>query len=168
MSAACHREGAELPPEPTVFVSGSRSIAHLDEPVRHRLANMIARRLRIVVGDAPGADAAFQRHLARAGYGEVAVFCAGAHCRNNAGAWKVTRIRAGQSVRGRDFYTVKDKAMAREADYGFVVWDGRSAGSLANIRELLALRKPVLVYLVPEKRFFTLRQPTDLAALPRR
>ena len=58
--------------------------------------------------------------------------------------------------------------MAREAGYGFVLWDGRSAGSLANIRELLALRKPVLVYLVPEKRFFTLRQPGDLAALPRR
>ena len=167
MSAARHREHA-TPPEATVFVSGSRSIAHLDEPVRHRLANIMARSLRIIIGDAPGADAAFQRYLADAGYASVGVFCAGAHCRNNAGAWEVTRIRADPSLKGRDFYTVKDKAMAREAAYGFVLWDGSSAGSLANIRELLSERKPVLVWLAPEQRFFTLRQPGDLAALPRR
>jgi hypothetical protein len=166
MSASGHCEHAK-PPEATVFVSGSRSIAHLDEPVRQRLANIIAKRLRIIIGDAPGADAAVQKHLADAGYASVRVFCAGAHCRNNAGAWKVMRVRVDPSVRGRDFYTAKDKAMAREADYGFVLWDGRSAGSLANVRELLALRKFVLVYLVPEKRFFTLRQPGDIAALPR-
>jgi hypothetical protein len=58
--------------------------------------------------------------------------------------------------------------MAREADCGFVLWDGNSPGSLANIHEFLALRKPALAWLAPEQRFFTLRQSEDLAALPQR
>jgi hypothetical protein len=165
VSAAGHSASAN--PEASVFVSGSRSIMHLDAQVTQRLANIMALSLRIVIGDAPGADTAVQRHLAAAGYRNVAVFCAGARCRNNCGEWPVTHIAADPSVTGRAFYTVKDKAMAREADYGFVLWDGASAGSLASIRTLLAGRRPVLVWLAPERRFLTLRQPADLAVLPR-
>ena len=33
--------------------------------------------------------------------------------------------------------TQKDKAMAAEADYGFVLWDGKSSGSISNVFELL-------------------------------
>jgi hypothetical protein len=166
MSAAAHT--ATLVPGASVFVSGSRSIAQLDAPVAQRLANIMAQGLRVVIGDAHGADAAVQAYLARAGCREVTVFCAGARCRNNVGAWQVTRIRVDPSVKGRAFYTQKDKAMAREADYGFVLWDGRSAGSLANMRELLGLRKRVLVYLAPDRRFFVLGDPADLRALLRR
>jgi hypothetical protein len=39
----------------------------------------------------------------------------------------------------------KDLHMAREADYGFMIWDGQSSGTLSNILELLEMGNKVLV-----------------------
>ena len=156
MSAASPHSAA------TVFVSGSRSIARLDTAASERLANILARRMRIVIGDAAGADSAVQHYLAKAGCRDVTVFCSGARCRNNIGAWDVARVNA-DGFTGRAFYTRKDKVMARRADYGFVLWDGRSAGSLANMRELIAQTKPVLSYRAGDRAFMTLRTATDLS-----
>ena len=70
-------------------------------------------------------------------------------------------------LKGRDFYTQKDKAMALEADYGFVLWDGKSAGSINNVFELLKGRKPAVVYFAPEKAFYTLKSPSNVRTLLR-
>ena len=58
--------------------------------------------------------------------------------------------------------------MAAEADYGFVLWDGESAGSIANVFELLKHEKSVAVYFAPEKRFFTISSLDDAKALLKR
>ncbi|MEO1188274.1 MAG: hypothetical protein AAFW60_04305, partial [Pseudomonadota bacterium] len=62
-------------------------------------------------------------------------------------------------------YTVKDKAMAQVAEYGFILWDGESKGSLANAETLLDAGKKVALYHAPTKRFVTLKSPSDLASL---
>lgn len=149
----------------TVFLSGSRKITRLNERIRRRIESMINQGFNIVVGDASGADKALQIYLADSHYGNVKVYCAGSTCRNNIGEWNVKYIDVDSKLRGRDFYTQKDKAMALEADYGFVLWDGKSTGSINNILELLLGHKSVVVYFAPEKEFFTLKQLDDVSTL---
>ena len=149
----------------TVFLSGSRKITRLNETVRARLKKMIDKRLRIIVGDANGADKALQGYLADLGYEFVVVFCAGSSCRNNIGIWSTSKVEVKSSLKGRDFYAQKDKAMAAEADYGFVLWDGKSTGSLNNVLEVMKNGKPVVVYFSPEKEFYTLREARDVEKL---
>jgi len=67
--------------------------------------------------------------------------------------------------RGFRFYAAKDEKMSQEATYGFVMWDGRSIGTLNNILNLLKQKKKVLVYFSPSKEFHSLEDRRDLAAL---
>ena len=128
---------------------------------------MIDQGFLLVVGDANGADKAVQSYLADARYENVVVFCAGETCRNNVGGWQVRNIDIDPKLKGRDFYAQKDKAMASEADYGFVLWDGKSAGSINNVLELMKSEKPIVVYFGPEKSFHNLKQVNDVQTLLR-
>lgn len=149
----------------TVFLSGSRKISRLNDMIRRRIERMLNQGFHIVVGDANGADKAIQNYLAEAKYGKVKVFCAGRICRNNIGEWDVKNINVNPKLKGRNFYTQKDKAMAFEADYGFVLWDGKSAGSVNNIVELLIRQKLAVVYFAPKKEFHTMKRLDDVYTL---
>ncbi|MBK8189542.1 MAG: hypothetical protein IPK79_03745 [Vampirovibrionales bacterium] len=149
----------------TVFVSGSRHITRLNPLIRQRLQNITAQRLRIVVGDANGADKAFQAFFKEEGYKLVTVYCAGPHCRNNLGGWEIVRVEVASHLKGRDFYVQKDIAMAGIADYGLVLWDGKSAGSIGNIFELARQSKPTRVYFAPLKEFIEIRTIAEAQGL---
>ena len=146
----------------TVFLSGSRKISRLNNLVRTRIQNMLDQDFHIVVGDANGADKALQSYLADQGYRNVVVFCAGQDCRNNVGGWKVNEVPVNPKLKGRAFYTQKDKEMASQADYGLVLWDGKSVGSITNVYELLKSGKKAVVYLSPEKRFMSINDLNDV------
>ena len=149
----------------TVFLSGSRNISRLNDTVRTRIKDMLDRSIDMVVGDANGADKALQQFLADENYRNVAVFCAGTSCRNNIGGWDVHEVSVDPTLNGRAFYTVKDKEMASRADYGFVIWDGKSVGSINNVHELLKKGKRAVVYLSPQKRFVDVADQADIDAL---
>lgn len=149
----------------TVFLSGSRQLRRLNDVIKARINNMIEKDFRILVGDANGADKAMQNFLSDVNYSNVVVYCAGETCRNNIGNWKVKQVSVDPKLKGRDFYTVKDKEMASKADYGFVLWDGKSAGSINNVFELLKYDKQVVVYFSPEKEFHTISHVNDVNAL---
>jgi len=149
----------------TVFVSGSRQVKRINDMIRDRIRNMMGQSFRIIVGDANGADKALQKFLAELRYSNVVVFCSGNTCRNNIGPWDTQHVPVDTNLRGRAFYTQKDKAMASEADYGFVLWDGKSAGSINNVFELLKRGKSIVVYFAPEKRFFTISSLDDAKEL---
>ncbi|WP_306259178.1 MULTISPECIES: hypothetical protein [unclassified Pararhizobium] len=148
-----------------VFLSGSRKINRINDTVRSRVQNMIDQNFQIVVGDANGADKALQVFLDQNHYRNVTVFCAGTTCRNNVGDWQTDQVLVDKKLSGRDFYTEKDKKMAAVADYGFVLWDGKSAGSINNVFELLKRGKKVVVYLSPKKEFLTITEPHDVDSL---
>ncbi|MCA9410429.1 MAG: hypothetical protein KC931_01230 [Candidatus Omnitrophica bacterium] len=148
-----------------VFLSGSRSISRLNDEVRARLDEMLETGATIVVGDAPGADKAFQAHLADKDCTDVVVYCSGTHSRNNVGDWERKMVMVGPGLKGREFYSVKDRAMARDADRGLVLWDGKSLGSLQNAIELLDQGKPVTVYLAPAETFFEIATWEELRPL---
>jgi hypothetical protein len=78
------------------------------------LKNVIAQQFEVVVGDANGVDKAVQQYLHDESYLHVTVFCSGNACRNNVGNWKVSKIKVEPNLKGRDFYTKKDKEMAKK------------------------------------------------------
>lgn len=149
----------------TVFLSGSRKISRINDDIRQRLDNMVSNGLSIVVGDANGADKAMQSYLFQMAYRSVVVFCAGQQCRNNIGQWETRHIAVPQPLTGRAFYQQKDLAMADAADLGLVLWDGESAGSLANIAALLKRGKKAVVYIAPARKFLNMGSEAELRDL---
>jgi len=123
---------------------------------------IIAQSFTVLVGDANGTDKAIQKYLAEKGYNNVIVFCAGDVCRNNVGNWEINSVEVERSKKDYRFYMKKDLEMAKEADFGFMIWDRQSSGTLSNILELLERDKNVLVYIVPEKKFVKLGDLKDL------
>jgi hypothetical protein len=144
-----------------VFIGGSRRVTRLNSEVRKRLDRIIERQLPVLIGDANGADKAVQQYLQDRGYNSVEVFCVGQDCRNNVGHWKMRAVPSPRSGKGFAYYAVKDREMAREASIGFMLWDGKSMGTLANIFRLVKQRKKVAVYTVPTKTFTTLKDESD-------
>jgi hypothetical protein len=127
---------------------------------------MIGKRFTILIGDAPGVDNAIQQYLADKHYENVWVFHMGDRYRNNLGQWKTKAIAATSSQKGSEFYALKDVEMAKEADYGLLVWDGRSRGTRNNVHNLLKRGKPVVVFLTTNQLFYTLRNAEDFSTLP--
>jgi hypothetical protein len=149
-----------------VFVAGSRRLSKLSDDVRRRIDNIVRKKLAVIVGDASGVDKAIQQYLRDKHYGNVTVFCMEGSCRNNVGDWPTRSIAATDPSR-HDFayFSTKDRVMVEEADYGFMLWDGKSRGTLRSIVDLVKRGKPVVIYMAPDKTFRTLRQSKDLAEM---
>lgn len=149
----------------SVFVAGSRKLSRLNEQVLKRLENVVAGSYAVLVGDANGADKAVQRFLLERDYQNVTVYCSGSVCRNNLGNWKTHYVEVNPKISGRDFYTRKDVEMAAVADYGMMIWDGKSPGTINNVLELTGRGKKALVYLSSLKQFFTVSSLDDISVL---
>jgi len=146
----------------SVFVAGSRALSRLNAQVKERLDNILRKEFTVLVGDANGADKAVQRYLAERGYKRVVVYCM-EECRNNIGNWPVHSHSPEAGLRrDRHYYGIKDRAMAKDASCGFMLWDGISKGTLTNVINLLDYDKKVLLFSAPKKQFLTLRKPEDL------
>jgi len=146
----------------SVFVAGSRALSKLNVPVKEWLDNIIAKQLTVLVGDGNGADKAVQRHLAERHYEHVFVYCMEV-CRNNLGNWPVRSHSVESTVRhDRHYYGIKDRAMAKDASCGFMLWDGVSKGTLTNVINLLHCDKKVVLFSSPKKRFDPVRSSEDL------
>lgn len=148
-----------------IFIGGSRKTNRLPQPVLQRLDNIAHNQFTVLVGDAGGVDLQVQKHLFAYNYRNVIVFCSGNTCRNNVGHWETRQVVAGKQSKGFNFYAVKDLQMAKEASYGFMIWDGQSKGTLNNVLNLLRLDKKSLVYFAPMQSFQTVRTADDLCAL---
>lgn len=152
-----------------VFIGGSRRVSRLDKQVKGRLDEIVRKRLPIIIGDANGADKAVQDYLRQSAYDQVEVFCTEGHCRNNLGNWKIRAVPAVSGrKRNRDYYAAKDRLMADEGSIGFMVWDGKSKGTLDNVLRLMQQGKKAVVYFTPSRQFTTLRSMGDLERLSSR
>lgn len=148
-----------------VFLGGSREITRLPPEVRARLDTIVKKGFEVVVGDANGVDKAFQRHLVELGHQAVIVFHMAGQCRNNLGAWPAREVPAPRGARGFDHYATKDRAMAELADYGLMVWDGKSRGTFTNAVNLCRIGKIAVVWVAPLSAFQTVRSRRDLETL---
>lgn len=148
----------------TVFIGGSRHLSRLPAEVKNRLNNVISSGHHVIVGDANGADKAVQKHLSDAAYDNVTVFCSGDSLRNNLGHWTTHKVATPKSVKGFQFYAAKDRKMAREADFGLMIWDGKSAGTVLNVLRLVRAGKIAVLFSVPDKQAINIKTTADWEA----
>lgn len=141
----------------TIFIGGSRHVSRLPAEVRKRLDNVVSSGHQVVVGDANGADKAVQKHFVDVGYPHVTVFCSGDAPRNNLGSWTMRRVDAPKGARGFQFYAAKDREMACEADFGLMIWDGKSPGTVLNVLRLVQAGKISVLFNVSDKAAVTVK-----------
>lgn len=148
----------------TVFIGGSRHVSRLPELARERLHKVVANGHDVVVGDATGADKAVQKFLMDASYGKVTVFCSGDKPRNNVGAWQLHTVAAPKNAKGFAFFAAKDREMARAADFGLMIWDGKSPGTVLNVLRLIRAGKKAVLLDLPGERTLSFKAAEDWEA----
>jgi hypothetical protein len=148
-----------------VFISGSMRIKHLDKNVLERINNIIDNHYKVIVGDADGVDSSVQEYLKQKGVKSVLVYCTGNQPRNNVGKWETKCISTMSKPGTRAYFTAKDLEMASDCDYGLMVWDSKSTGTLSNALELLNRHKKSLVYVNKAKEFLSISDVGDLKKL---
>ncbi len=149
----------------TVFIAGSISISHLHERVQERINKIASSEFSVVVGDADGADTSIQECLRANSARNVTVFCTGPTPRNNVAAWPVHRVESKAKAGSRAYFTAKDVEMARNSDYGLMIWDCKSTGTLSNVLELLSEKKKSLVFVNKVREFITVADVSGLDQL---
>ncbi len=150
---------------PTVFIAGSIKIKKLHPLFVERISNIVSDKMDIVVGDAKGADASIQQELMNQRADKVTVYCTGDEPRNNIGNWKVKRVHSLAEPGTRAFFGAKDLKMAEIANYGLMLWDTASTGTLSNVFELLKGGKKSVVFVNKDQQFINVKEPTDILKL---
>lgn len=148
-----------------VFIGGSISIKYLDYEVKDELDKIMQGELDILVGDAYGVDSLIQKYCYENGYTNVKVYASNGKARNNIGGWNIEAVYVSSDLSGRDFYTQKDVEMSAVCDYGFMIWDGKSKGTLENIKRLVMCGKGCKVYLSAKRRITDINDLKDLKQL---
>jgi len=149
----------------TVFISGSMRIKNIHPQVYNRIDNIIKSSFDIVVGDADGVDTSIQIFLKTKSYERVVVYCSGQYVRNNLGSWPVEKVITEVERNTRKFYTAKDIEMAQKCDFGLMIWDSKSTGTLSNVIQLLTQDKKSLVFVNKNKTFIKVTNIIDFENL---
>lgn len=144
-----------------VFIGGSRRLSRLNSDVTNFIDRIIEVQQPVIIGDANGADKAVQHYLASQEYSNVEVYCTEGVCRNNVGDWKIRSATAPSGKRDFNYYAAKDRLMSDEASEGFMFWDGKSLGTLAQMFRLVSNKKNVTVYIAPLRRFESIKDDHD-------
>lgn len=76
--------------------------------------------------------------------------------------WPVNEVATALKSGSFEFYAEKDRKMAEDADYGFMIWDGKSRGTLNDAIMLTNQGKSVLIYFMPQKKFFSFKSSDTL------
>lgn len=148
-----------------VFFGGSRKVGRISPAIRTRLKNIIKNQHTVLIGDANGADKAVQSFFAEEGYNNVIVYCMDGVCRNNVGNWQTKSIDSKSKIKNFAYYAMKDTQLSMDADYGFMIWDGESKGTLNNVLNLVHQDKSTLVYRSPSREFIQIKTLDDAASL---
>lgn len=132
-----------------VFISGTSKIKNKDsgyyrsslpKEITNKVDSYIKNGNHILIGDAPGVDTEVQKYLAKKGYKNVTVYTIGKTPRTNAGSnlgWGVKDVKGTEQVD-------KDKAMSKDAHYGFaIILEEGSKATRNNIDRMKGDKKSV-------------------------
>lgn len=149
----------------TVFIAGSLSIKQLDPLFLERIKAVVKSGFTIILGDAEGADTSIQKALLEFGAKNVTIYCSGTNPRNNIGGWTVECVHSTQAPGSRAFFVAKDIRMAEVANYGLMIWDAKSTGTLSNVIELLNNERGSRVFVNKNRKFITVSNAKGLKQL---
>ena len=65
--------------------------------------------------------------------------------------WKARNVSAGVREKSFQFYAAKDREIARQAELGLMIWDGKSPGTVLNVLRLVRASKKAVLVSVAEK-----------------
>ena len=138
-----------------VFISGSISIKKLNSEIIESLENIISKNYKVLIGDAPGIDTLIQDFFSKSNYTNVEVYSIFSSPRYKANKNFLSKyINVSSEIKNeRERQTYKDEAMSDDSDFSFVIWDGKSKGSFANILRAIDTNKFAKVYYIFEERF---------------
>jgi len=146
-----------------IFIAGARAITRFDDNVKNKLSSIYEKGYDVLVGDAAGVDSSVQKFYVDRNYSNVTVFASNGMARNNIGNWNVEKVSVASTLQGFEFYEQKDIAMANAADYGFMIWNGESRGTLNNIINLIKQNKSCGVYFL--NKCYSINSEKDLLSL---
>jgi len=139
----------------TVFISGSISIKKLPQEVINSIKKIIDNKIQILVGDADGIDTLIQNFCLSKNYTNLTVYSISAIPRYKASdEFNFKHIFPDENIKKeRARQQEKDKAMTLDSEFTFVIWDGKSKGSYANLLRALENNKKIKVYNNIDKKF---------------
>jgi len=105
--------------------------------VKERIDKAIESGMRIIVGEAPGANRVYQDYLKAKGYRNVVVGHA-VRIRYNAGNWKT--VQYGNDLKERE------RNMIQDCDSAIVIWMNNSGVIAENLELLKRLQKPTYLF----------------------
>lgn len=59
-------------------------------------------------------------------------------------------------IQAKDLSTEQKEEMAKQADYGFMIWNRKSKGTHNNMINLATFNKKILLYMTSDKQFYVL------------
>lgn len=132
----------------SVFISGSISIKTLPSEVIKSFDKIISQNIQVYVGDADGIDTLTQQYFASKNYANVLVCTIYDRPRNIiSNIFDIKQVSYDISIKSeREKQTLKDSYMTSNTDYSFVIWDGKSKGSYANIKRAFEQGKKLKTY----------------------
>ena len=144
------------------IIAGPRRITTIAPCVVSYLDELCQKHADILLGDANGIDKAVQKYLCSVHYKNVTVYATEGVARNNLGNWKIRNIEVNKKAKDFQYYAAKDLQMVKDADCGFLVWNGDSKGTLNSAFNLVYQKKPVSIYFTLEAHVIEVTSIPDL------
>lgn len=134
----------------SVFISGSIAIKELPNEVIESFDKIISQNIHVYVGDADGIDLLTQNYFASKNYTNITVCTIKEQPRSLASNhFNIKQVNYDKNLKShREQQTFKDSYMTIHTDYSFVIWDGKSKGSFANIKRTFDQEKKLKVYYI--------------------
>ena len=150
----------------TIFLGGSKIITRLDDRTKEDLIDYMNLGHNIVVGDCMGADFQMQKLFAENGYPFVTVYYSGDRPRFNLGNWKTKHVSSNKYLSDYERQKLKDNQMVLDSDFGYMLLQGQTKGTMANVHKLLEENKPCYVMMHDKNgvydRTATIKKEDDL------
>jgi hypothetical protein len=145
-----------------VFLGGSRHLQKVPQELVALLNEWNDSHNEFLVGDASGADLAFQVELDKMNCSNVTIYSSAGYVRNNRGNWTAKHIESGLESSTNAKHAFKDRYMTEFADTGLMLWDCESAGTLSNVIDLIQKGKSCKIWLALEAELFTFDNSSSL------
>ncbi len=129
-----------------IVLGGSRHIHSIPEELTNLLQEWRDQGANFLVGDAPGADSAFQLILKKLNTLNVTIYSSAGYVRNNLGHWPYREVDSGLKSKSHAIHAFKDRVMTSEANLGLMLWDCQSAGTLSNVIDMVESGKSCRVW----------------------
>lgn len=145
-----------------VVLGGSRFLEKIPQNLNELLVEWNETGSEFLVGDAPGADSAFQKALKMIGSKSVTVYSSAGYIRNNYGNWVSKEIESGLQSKSNAVHAFKDRFMTAIADAGLMLWDCESAGTLSNVIDLVESGKSCRIWVALDSELYNFDNLTSL------